>query len=175
MSSRCSFTAARLGTSRRLHWRGWRGSTSGLLTGPYGVPDQQGDSSMMFLLWWGMVSACLQATTMSEFLTPKSYPKIPHWAWLGGYLRTPVDRWKKTIRVSHSHRAPKNAAAILQLGSIWLLWPALFWTCYPEQQTIKCESRAPLSGTDSLRMDRLHFYGAHSFVICVVFWLTKHN
>ena len=40
-------------------------------------------------------------------------PKIP--AGLG--VCTPVYRRKKTIRVSYSHPAPKNAATILQLGS----------------------------------------------------------
>ena len=61
----------------------------------------------------GGLSACLQLTAISEFRTPNRTPKIP--AGLG--VRTPVYRWKKTIRVSYSHRAPKNAAVILQLGS----------------------------------------------------------
>jgi hypothetical protein len=60
---------------------------------------------MMFLLWWGMVSACLQATTISEFWTPNRTPKFPTGLGLGGTYAPLLTGGKKQSEF-HTHIAP---------------------------------------------------------------------
>ena len=85
--------------------------------------------------WRGGQAALVPVYRQLRYLSfgPQSRTlKIP--AGLG--VCTPDYRWKKPIRVSYSHRAPKNAAAILQLGShltlsrrhcLCLLLPSTSW------------------------------------------------
>ena len=60
---------------------------------------------------------CLQATTISAFRTPKSYPKNPRWAW----VCTPVYRWKKNnqsfILTSRPPRCSRHPATRITLDA----------------------------------------------------------